>query len=118
MSDTSLAPPHGSVPDWVARSASPVAVYGLVHPRPGRDDDLLAEWRAALAIMRDEPGFEQYVVHVADEAPGSFVLYERWGSGPDLMRHLGQPYMRAFFDRLPELLARGFVGRWIAPVVF
>lgn len=106
----------GTVPEDVGRSSAPVAVHGVVHPKHGKAGELLLAWNTLLAPMRAEPGFEQYVIHTPDDEPGAFFLYERWASGPHLLAHLAQPYMQAFFARLPDLLDRPFVGRWVRPI--
>ncbi len=116
MTTADDAVPEGLIPSDIATSDIPVAVYGFARAKQGREGDLLKEILAIIEPVRREVGCRQYEVHTTAETPGVFVFYERWASGPDLLRHLQQPFMQTYFGRLPDLTDGDLEAHWIHPI--
>lgn len=106
----------GPLPAAVPTSVYPVALYGFARAKPGRQADLLRVITATVTRTRAAPGCEQYEVHTTAETPDVLVFYERWSSGPELLRHMQQPSTRSFLASVGDLLERPFEAHWLAPV--
>ena len=59
-----------------------------------------------------EEGNICYVVHEVADAPGQFIIYEKWKDRAALDFHMNQPYLVAFLAREEELLSRKIDGKF------
>ena len=53
---------------------------------------------------RTEPGNINYILHVSDDDPCLFIIYENWRDQKALDCHMDQDYLKSFLDRQEELL--------------
>ncbi|MEU8381152.1 putative quinol monooxygenase [Streptosporangium sp. NPDC048865] len=116
MSDTGDAVPEGLVPAEVLASTGPVAVHAVGRVKPGRDKEFEELIKSVLPLIREEQGCEQYVVHTDGGEPGVYLIYERFSSGADMVRHLTQPFMRAYFEEAGRLLEGRLEAKWLRPL--
>ncbi len=118
MSSTTSESSSSSLPYGIADAAGPVALYGIARPKEGREEDFIAEVATIIDHARGGHGNQQYEVHALSDSPGVFVLYERWASGPDLLRHLQQPRVQTYLNRVAHILDGDFEGHWMHPIQF
>lgn len=60
-----------------------------------------------LDAMRHEVTFVNAVLHRDPESADTYMLYETWLDGEDVLNvQMHRPYRQAFWDALPELLAK------------
>jgi quinol monooxygenase YgiN len=77
-----------------------------LHAKPEKRAELLELLQSFVAKSRSEPGCIDYHFHVSEYDPNVFYFYENWTSREELDRHLALPYLRSFFARHPEFLAK------------
>lgn len=91
-----------------------IHVIATITARPGRRDELLAEFRQILAKVRAEPGCIAYGPAVdaasdiaAQHAVGSdaFVVIEQWADLAALQAHLQTPHMLDYREKVRHLVA-------------
>jgi quinol monooxygenase YgiN len=104
------------VPAEVLGSAGSVGVLAVSRVKPGREDEFEQLVRSVVGLVRDEPGCEQYVVHVRSRKPGVYVVYERYTCGADLVRHLNMPFVQDFFAQAGELVEGPPETTWLWPI--
>ncbi len=76
----------------------------LIRAKPDRSDELGDALLALVAPSRAEPGCLSYDIHRSNDDPVLWMTYENWKSAADLEQHFGQPHMRDFVKRIPELI--------------
>jgi quinol monooxygenase YgiN len=75
------------------------------HVVPERRDQFLGLLEVVLDAMREEPTFQEAVLHQDPESEHRFMLYETWQSHEDVVNvQLHQPYRRAWHEALPAML--------------
>lgn len=85
---------------------SEVSFIISVHLKPGHEEEFLSLVTPVLDAMRHEPSFINAVLHRDAEDPALFMLYETWADLDDVMEvQIHREYRKAYWDRLPELLA-------------
>lgn len=85
---------------------SEVSFIISVHLKPGHEEEFLSLVTPVLDAMRHEPSFINAVLHRDAEDPARFMLYETWADLDDVMEvQIHREYRKAYWDRLPELLA-------------
>jgi len=78
----------------------------VFHVRPAEEDRFLALLTGVLDAMRDEPMFEQAILHRDPASVHRYMLYETWRSHQDVLDvQLHRPYRAAWHEALGELLA-------------
>lgn len=80
-----------------------VIVTAVMHPAPGRTDDVLAGIGDAIAGVHAEQGCELYAAHRADD--GTIVLVEKWTTEADFAAHSTGAARDALRARLEGLMA-------------
>lgn len=108
--------PSDALPADIATSALPVALYGFVQARPGYERKLRDLIASLLTRIRSDPGHEQYAVHSTGEDPARLMFYERWASGPHLVAHLSQPYMRKYLQDVADLTVGDAEVHYVQPI--
>lgn len=74
--------------------------------KPGCGEEFLALLTPVLDAMRHESTFINAMLHQDPEDPTRFMLYETWADLDDVTHvQIGRDYRKAFWDRLPDLLA-------------
>lgn len=94
-----------------------VSLYGFLRPKKEHAATLRRELLALAASARAEAGSLVYNVH--EEKDGAIFIYEVWRSQEDLDKHMQQPQLKSFMERLPAWLAgdiEAYTGRLITPV--
>lgn len=71
----------------------------------GKERALRRALEALAAESRREAGCDLCFAHSVPNAPGQFVLYERWRDNEALHAHNVGPSLDAFARRLPELVS-------------
>lgn len=83
------------------------SVVAEVRARPGKADALREATLPLVAQVRSDPANLVYFLQEDRDVPGRFVFYEIFASRADFEAHNAMPYVRAWFDRLPELAEGG-----------
>jgi quinol monooxygenase YgiN len=81
-----------------------VVVVAVVHPEPGRLDEVLDVIAGNVPTVHAEEGCLTYAVHTATD-PERVVFIERWASPEALAAHAASPHMAATNARMAPLLA-------------
>jgi len=85
-----------------------MAVLSLVaeiKAKPGQEAELRRVLSDLVGPTRQEEGCLNYDLHVSNDDPGFFVLYENWQTVPLWERHMASPHLEAFKARTDELVA-------------
>lgn len=82
-----------------------LTVLARIRAKAGNEDEVFREISALIAPTRAEAGCINYDLHLAQDDPALFCLYETWRSREALDEHLATPYLQAFLKKAPELLA-------------
>lgn len=82
-----------------------LTVVARFKAKAGKEEQVFQAILALIAPTRAEDGCITYELHRAQSDPALFCLYELWRTRQDLDDHLATPYLQAFLDKAPELLA-------------
>lgn len=91
-----------------------VHVIAVITTQPGKRDIVLKEFRANVPNVRAEQGCIEYGAAVdADPGPSfqkkfgpdTFVVVEKWESMEALKAHAAAPHMKAYGEKVKDLLA-------------
>ena len=82
-----------------------LTVVAICKAKPGKEAILRQELLALIPATRKEPGCHNYDLHQAVDNPGHFLFHENWTSKQHLDDHLAQPHLKAFFAKVPDLVA-------------
>lgn len=86
--------------------AEPVVVVATVVPKPGRDEEVEAAFRTAVAATHaQDDGCELYALHRSIRGPEGFVVVEKWSSADALRAHGGGAAFAALSADVADLLA-------------
>jgi quinol monooxygenase YgiN len=80
-----------------------LTVVARVRAKTGQESRLRQELQLLVAPTLTEAGCLRYDLHESTTEPGRFLLYETWKSEADLQAHFQTPYLKAFFQMVPEL---------------
>jgi quinol monooxygenase YgiN len=87
-----------------------INVVAILKAKEGRESDVSAALQKALPASRKDAGNQRYDLFVAQGAPGTFVMIEKWASKEDLDAHFVSPHLgEAFtsvgdaFDGAPQI---------------
>lgn len=83
------------------------SVVAEVRAKPDKEDELRAATLPLIALVRSDPKNLVYFLQEDRFSSGHFIFYEVFATEADFEAHNGQPYVRAWFDRLPELALGG-----------
>jgi quinol monooxygenase YgiN len=92
---------YGSVPE------DAFAVVAEVRAKPGKEDDLRAITLPLIELVRSDPKNLVYFLQEDRFSSGHFVFYEVFANEADFEAHNAQPYVKAWFAKLPELALGG-----------
>ncbi len=92
---------------------SRVHVIAVIIAKPGKRDEVLANFNANVPAVHAEDGCIEYgaVVDCADAGfaeaygPDTFVVIEKWASLDHLKAHGTAPHMKAYAEKNKDLLA-------------
>jgi quinol monooxygenase YgiN len=83
-----------------------LTLIAYLHGKPQKRDELLATLREFVKPTRAEAGCVEYHLHVSNDDPNLFILYENWESKLELDTHLKTELLTAFFNRRMDLLEK------------
>ncbi len=83
--------------------SEPLTVVARVRAKTGQEARLRQELQRLVAPTRAEAGCIRYDLHESTTEPGWFLLYETWKSEAELGLHFETPYLKAFFQMVPDL---------------
>jgi quinol monooxygenase YgiN len=83
------------------------SVVAEVRAKPGKEDALRAATLPLIALVRSDPKNLVYFLQEDRYSSGHFVFYEVFASEADFEAHNAQPYVKAWFDQLPDLALGG-----------
>lgn len=79
----------------------------IFHLKTGIHTTFLQLLNTVLDAMRHETTFINAVLHRDPESADTYMLYETWLDGEDVLNvQMHRPYRQAFWDALPDLLAK------------
>lgn len=84
------------------------AVDLVVHftVKEGQQERFVMQFLGSVKHSRKEPGCIAFHIHSVENAPTSFVLFERWENQAAFDFHLEQEYTKALFESFKDTLAR------------
>lgn len=91
-----------------------IHVIAIITAKAGKRADVLDAFRANMPAVHAEKGCVEYrpVVDAADMGPiqtavgaDTFVVIEKWESKEDLKAHAAAPHMKAYAEKVKDLLA-------------
>ena len=83
------------------------AVVAEVRAKPGMENDLRAATLPLIELVRSDPKNLVYFLQEDRFSSGHFIFYEVFASEADFEAHNAQPYVKAWFARLPDLALGG-----------
>jgi quinol monooxygenase YgiN len=92
----------------------PVHVVAVIEAKPGKRAELLAAFQANVPAVHAEDGCIEYAATVDTEGAGpiqtpfgldTFVVVEKWASLAALQAHAVAPHMKAYGERVKDLIA-------------
>ena len=92
---------------------SRVHVIAVITAKPGKRDEVLANFNANVPAVHAEDGCIEYGAVVDDAeasfaapyGPDTFVVIEKWASLDHLKAHAAAPHMKAYAAKNADLLA-------------
>lgn len=88
-----------------------IHVLAILTAKPGQRDAVLQHFKAIVPTVLAEAGCIEYgpVIDVPDAdpafGPDTFVVVEKWESMAALKAHAAAPHMKAYGERVKELMA-------------
>lgn len=82
-----------------------LSLIAQIKAKPGKEGELEQLLHALIAPTREEAGSINYDLHVANDEPGLFVLYENWRTDALWQEHMASAHIKAFQARTDELVA-------------
>ena len=86
-------------------AAGPVAVLARVPAKPGKRDELVAAFQAAIDNANTEDGTRLYILHTNDADPDAVLFYELYTNEAALVVHGTSDAFKALGASLRELAA-------------
>lgn len=80
-------------------------VLAEITAKPGKEAPLRAATAPLVALALAEQNVLEFVLCEDREQQGHFILYEVYASRAAFDEHVAKPHVRAWFARLPELVA-------------
>jgi quinol monooxygenase YgiN len=88
-------------------SGGAFSVVAEVRAKPGKEAELRAETLPLVKLVRSDPKNLAYFLQEDRDARGHFIFYEVFANKADFEAHNAQPYVQAWFAKLPELADGG-----------
>ena len=83
------------------------SIIAEVHAKPGKEDELRAATIPLVKLVRNNPKNLVYFFQIDRDDPGHFIFYEVYATKTDFEAHNRDPYVKAWFAKLPELAEGG-----------
>jgi quinol monooxygenase YgiN len=88
--------------------SKPHTVIVVLEVKPGCEDRFRQALLDVAACSRAENTCLEYRVHQSIQNPMEFVLYETWESQESHQKQFSKPYIIAFGEKAPDLLAKPY----------
>lgn len=89
-----------------------IHVIAIITAKPGKRDEVLANFKGNVPAVHAEKGCIEYGATVdtdggpfAKFGPDTFVVIEKWETMDDLKAHGAAPHMKAYAEKNKDLLA-------------
>jgi quinol monooxygenase YgiN len=79
-----------------------INVVAILKAKEGREADVTAALQKALPASRKDAGNLRYDLFVAQGAPGTLVMIEKWASKEDLDAHFTSPHLGEAFTSVGD----------------
>lgn len=89
-----------------APAATAVRLIPVFEAKPGSEDELARHLSDLQTASRLDDGCLEYSVFNDAEAPGTFLLYEKWASTTALAVHNEQQHVKDFLVSAEQVMAR------------
>ncbi|AZB41344.1 antibiotic biosynthesis monooxygenase [Bacillus sp. FJAT-42376] len=83
---------------------SQVTINAIMKAKSGKEEQLFAEMKKAIAPSRAEEGCISYDLHRSKEDPGVFVFYENWKDQAAVDSHMQAPHYKAYREAIAPLV--------------
>ena len=83
------------------------SVVAEVRAKPGKEAELRAATLPLIQLVRGDPKTLAYFLQEDRFSSGHFIFYEVFASEADFEAHNAQPYVKAWFAKLPDLALGG-----------
>ena len=83
------------------------SVIAEVQAKPGMTEQLRAATLPLMTLVRNDPKNLVYFLQEDRERPGHFIFFEVFATKEDFDAHNDQPYVKAWFAKLPQLAVGG-----------
>ena len=84
-----------------------VSVVAQVRAKPGKEAALRAATLPLISLVRSDPKNLVYFLQEDRAEKGHFIFFEVFATEEDFEAHNNQPYVKAWFAKLPELAQGG-----------
>lgn len=88
-------------------STGAYSVVAEVTAKPGKEQALRAATLPLVGLVRNDPKSLIYYFQEDREKPRHFIFYEVYANQADFEAHNAQPYVQAWFAKLPDLADGG-----------
>jgi quinol monooxygenase YgiN len=97
--DLELSPPRSRATNsgMPTPNSQVVEITALITAAPGREQELRHRLRDVVALTQAEPGCLVFEVFERLDAPGEFVLWERFANRAAFAEHVQAPYTVEYF---------------------
>lgn len=92
---------YGRIPDGA------FSVVAEIRAKPGKEAELRAATLPLIQLVRGDPKNLVYFLQEDRFSSGHFIFYEVFASEADFEAHNAQPYVKAWFAKLPDLALGG-----------
>lgn len=83
------------------------SVVAEVRAKPGKEGELRAVTLPLVKLVRSDPKNLAYFLQEDRFSSGHFIFYELFANEADFEAHNAQPYVKAWFAKLPDLALGG-----------
>jgi quinol monooxygenase YgiN len=97
----------GSARDYAAVPDGAFSVVAEIRAKPGKEAELRAATLPLIDLVRADPKNLVYFLQEDRFSSGHLVFFEVFASEADFEAHNAQPYVRAWFAKLPDLALGG-----------
>ncbi|MGU3326646.1 putative quinol monooxygenase [Methylobacterium mesophilicum] len=97
----------GSDSVYAAVPAGAFSVIAEIHAKPGKEAELRSATLPLIDLVRGDPKNLVYFLQEDQFSSGHFVFFEVFANEADFEAHNAQPYVRAWFAKLPDLALGG-----------
>lgn len=83
------------------------SVVAEIRAKPGKEAELRAATLPLIELVRSDPKNLVYFLQEDRASAGHFIFYEVFANEADFEAHNAQPYVQAWFAKLPDLALGG-----------